>query len=674
MSIINFPILYVPDPLKGRPLFSGQIFVGEPDTDPEIIINQKQLNIVQEDGTIVAVPQPFILSAGGVPIYNGSTVRLDVDGNYSLKILDRLGAQTYYIDNVYEGEPVLVGDLPALVDPIVEDLLINDLSQAYEFATVALMKASLVVFPAGKTISWGYYASGDDGSNSGVVKSGAHTEDLGSIFTLADGQYVEARDSGSRVPEQWGVVGNDGLAGVNNKTRWDAMALFIATNGGAVSLSAKGYYFTGEIDPTVNGQTNGIKWVGPGSLGCELIFSSYVSGQVSGIELGLNASNVHFEGFTVRGAGSGVLNDASATLNGLNDIATSNSPGFYAKDVAFRDWSGDGGVLNRWFQQRWIGCYGRDNGGWGIVSDGDQAPYFSSGGGQFFRENGTGGLWIKKGDAFVQDFNGENEDIAIKLGVDSDKRATLTMIGGNLERLNVNATGIYVSEFSQILDIKGGTVQGTETAASTSLYALYFEKLNGYNKLEDFTPTWFSGSNGDGFANSIYIAAAESSAVLEITVSRDNPVPVAAGTIPYVTGPSADKAKCVRANEFCDDPIEALAGVKSSKADRDIEVFWTQSIDGSTIDLRTTPADIVPIYIVNCDGGAVTLQLPDGADASTDNMNFKIMKIDNAFNLTLDTLGTQKVNGVDNPVLTTQYELYEIFKPSLGTNFFNLNV
>ena len=48
MSIINFPVLYVPDPTQGRPLFYGQIFVGEPDLDPEIPANQKQLSIVQE--------------------------------------------------------------------------------------------------------------------------------------------------------------------------------------------------------------------------------------------------------------------------------------------------------------------------------------------------------------------------------------------------------------------------------------------------------------------------------------------------------------------------------------------------------------------------------------------------------------------------------------------------
>ena len=153
MSLINFPILYIPDPTKGRPLFSGQIFVGEPDTDPQTVINQKQLNVVEENGTVVPVSQPFTLSAGGVPVYNGNPVRLDVDGNYSIKILNKQGTQAYYIENVYEGQPVTSITLP--------DLLINDLSQAYEFDTLAAFKASTIAFPVGKVISIADITSGD---------------------------------------------------------------------------------------------------------------------------------------------------------------------------------------------------------------------------------------------------------------------------------------------------------------------------------------------------------------------------------------------------------------------------------------------------------------------------------------------------------------------------------
>ena len=137
MAVIDFPILYIPDPIKGRPLFNGQIFVGVSGLDPEIPANQKQLNVIKSDGDVVPVIQPFILSAGGVPVYNGSTVRLDVDGDYSLKILDRLGAQVYYIENVLEGKTLTIdGNYTSNFDIVSEASASTDISRVYEGAVL----------------------------------------------------------------------------------------------------------------------------------------------------------------------------------------------------------------------------------------------------------------------------------------------------------------------------------------------------------------------------------------------------------------------------------------------------------------------------------------------------------------------------------------------------------
>lgn len=141
MSLIDFPILYINDPLQGRTLFYGKIFVGEPDLDPEVVGNQKQLRIVQENGTKVDVPQPFILSAGGSPVYNGATVRLDVDGNYSLKILDKSGEQTYYIHNVFEGQPITIDDIPLInpvfnVDTLQSAITLTDINKIFDGAAL----------------------------------------------------------------------------------------------------------------------------------------------------------------------------------------------------------------------------------------------------------------------------------------------------------------------------------------------------------------------------------------------------------------------------------------------------------------------------------------------------------------------------------------------------------
>ena len=138
MSLINFPILYIPDPVKGRPLFNGQIYVGIEDLDPQVVANQKQLNVIEENGTVVPVAQPFILSAGGVPVYNGNPVRLDVTGNYSIKILSKLGVQVYYIENAFQGDPVTInGNYTTNFLTLTDALSSMDESRIYAGAVVS---------------------------------------------------------------------------------------------------------------------------------------------------------------------------------------------------------------------------------------------------------------------------------------------------------------------------------------------------------------------------------------------------------------------------------------------------------------------------------------------------------------------------------------------------------
>ena len=194
MSRINFPMMYVPDPVKGRPVGNGKIFVGIPDLDPEVIANQKQLRVVQEDGTKVDVLQPFILSFGGVPVYNGSTVRLDVDGNYSFKVLSKQGAQVYYIENVFEGQPITELDL------------INDLSQAYEFDTYQLMKDSPIDFLDGKVLKTKIHNTTSNTGGASYVKiTGATSDPIGSP-ALTGGGYAElTSESNSLLLEQFGA-------------------------------------------------------------------------------------------------------------------------------------------------------------------------------------------------------------------------------------------------------------------------------------------------------------------------------------------------------------------------------------------------------------------------------------------------------------------------------------
>lgn len=103
---------------------------------------------------------------------------------------------------------------------------IQKLSIPYVFDTVADMTSSTIVFPVGKRIEWsGYYAKSDGGGNWGIVNSGSHTDDGGSIFTLTNGDYVESSLHGDISILKFGA--RDRFTGVNNFDNTDRIqALF----------------------------------------------------------------------------------------------------------------------------------------------------------------------------------------------------------------------------------------------------------------------------------------------------------------------------------------------------------------------------------------------------------------------------------------------------------------
>jgi len=102
---LKLDIGYFPDPSAGKPIALGSVYVGVADTDPVILANRISVTVIQEDGTSVVVPpasQPFTLGSGGTVLYGGDPYGGDpvvilVDGVHSVKVLDALGAQKYYV-------------------------------------------------------------------------------------------------------------------------------------------------------------------------------------------------------------------------------------------------------------------------------------------------------------------------------------------------------------------------------------------------------------------------------------------------------------------------------------------------------------------------------------------------------------------------------------------------
>lgn len=101
--IVKLGLEYYPESDRSRAVGGGDLYVGNVDTDPTVASNQKTVSALQENGTLVALTQPITLSAGGIPLYNGSPVSLYVDGvDYSIRINDVNGAKVYYVPSYYD--------------------------------------------------------------------------------------------------------------------------------------------------------------------------------------------------------------------------------------------------------------------------------------------------------------------------------------------------------------------------------------------------------------------------------------------------------------------------------------------------------------------------------------------------------------------------------------------
>jgi len=83
------------------------------------------------------------------------------------------------------------------------------------FKSSAEMKATLLKFASmlndGDRVEWqGYYSQSDGGSNWGVVRFGAHTDDGGSIFSIDANTYIQANMKGSKISvKKFGAKGDD---------------------------------------------------------------------------------------------------------------------------------------------------------------------------------------------------------------------------------------------------------------------------------------------------------------------------------------------------------------------------------------------------------------------------------------------------------------------------------
>lgn len=125
--LISMPTTPFTLPRSFKAAANGKIFVGEVNTDPTSPTNQVQVYIEGENGTLVPIPQPIDINAGGFPVYSGQIVKFVAKTNHSMAVYDSYGVQLFYWPDLAKTDPqhilqllaeptgaALIGGLPSV--------------------------------------------------------------------------------------------------------------------------------------------------------------------------------------------------------------------------------------------------------------------------------------------------------------------------------------------------------------------------------------------------------------------------------------------------------------------------------------------------------------------------------------------------------------------------------
>jgi hypothetical protein len=404
LNNVELPYKYYPDPAQGRPVFNGSIFVGEPDLDPTILANQKQIAVIQEDGTRVDVSQPVNTSAGGVAVFNGSPVSISVSGDYSLAVLNNKGAQVYFAasaadfsdptinpsnftegqtlsdgqtvvvfsNDIDDGQFFIVGDLAdnGRLNPDVDYTFVTStktvtLTQSYPagtvlmlgflesigasltdatFSTVALMKAASI--EVGEAVSTkGYY----DGWAASLVPNGAGLYNITTLTAVRD-----TRSEPTWVPDELvhHTIANGNIAMLENVGYLDAYkggVVFDNLADDTSALQACLNAFTSVLLPVGNGRVStltmnsgqSIKGHGRGNSILQKIPNT--TGHVLFSAFASNLADIYLDGFEI--FGNRATHTIAAFTDGIHiegDSGITNSFSVIANDVEVHAMAGDG--------------------------------------------------------------------------------------------------------------------------------------------------------------------------------------------------------------------------------------------------------------------------------------------------------------------------------------------
>jgi len=430
----------------------------------------------------------------------------------------------------------------------------------------------------------------------------------------------------------------------------DIAAIQAAFDSGSPLFFPEGTYIVdGSLTLTA---TSSYNWTGVGAGTTIIKFTD------SSISAGISRTNItgahwYCKGMSFVGPGisAGSVTGIKSTRNG-----GSLSYNLFFEDVTVTDFSGDGLYIDDWFQQKYSSCGARNIGGNGIVSGGDQFTSFIGTGNFFLNVNGYC-LWFFQGSPFIQGVNVGSSSNGMKFGLPSShpygaRYCFPHIVGANFEYIKAGGTGIRFENSSIFSYMDAVSIYPDSSGAGATTHGIYIDYLGGETGFVGARGVRYLTPLGGTFTNKFFINNANP--------SLDGSIVSLQNLSSIITGSQSGRFAFINGNNGFNttSEINCLGLVNSGKVQGASSNIITTSVD---IDLQNSANDNVHTIFVDASGGNRIIDLPIATFPNGEYRELLIKKIDASANtVTLRTFGAETVDGVNDPVISTQWAFKKI--------------
>lgn len=225
---LDFPIQYIPNPDRFASVGLGKLFIGvtdgDPANDPE---DRIPVYASRQNDTDLEIPQPVDISPGGVFFYQGSPISLKINQAYSVAVLDRNGAQVFYVPKAGE----IIGSVNYLTSEIQEirDIVDNINSDSILAIDNFSAISSYPAVPGNVYYLKEYVTGSGKGGGFLIGRSGALSPNNFKTFASSEsGVYLER--IGSDINTDYYGLSNSNSVAVNSN-RLISMLAYAVANG-----------------------------------------------------------------------------------------------------------------------------------------------------------------------------------------------------------------------------------------------------------------------------------------------------------------------------------------------------------------------------------------------------------------------------------------------------------